>query len=344
MITAQPSETRQLNTLAINAKCPALYQPASVADLKRIISEINVPFYLLGEGSNTLFTEANTPVLIQPAFKGRTICIDGSDVYITVGSGENWHELVTYCKDNGYYGIENLALIPGSVGAAPVQNIGAYGVELSDVLHSVEWLDFNSLEVKTMSAAQCRLAYRDSIFKHELKGKGAITTVTLVLSTKFQAKLSYSGLNDLPPGVTAEQVYHRVIAIRESKLPNPRDIPNAGSFFKNPIVSTSLFAQLIQRYPNMPNYTAGEHYKKLAAGWLIEQAGYKGFKLGNAGVHEHQALVLINLGDATGKDIITLANTIRKAVNEKFQVLLEPEVRFVDHQGVTDIDKASRYV
>lgn len=342
MIPAQSSETRQLNTLAINAKCPALYLPESIADLKQIIRDLDEPFYLLGEGSNTLFTEDQTPVLIKPKLMGKSIRHDGDNVFITVGCGENWHELVTFCKDQGYHGLENLALIPGSVGAAPVQNIGAYGVELSDVLYSVQWFDFTTFDVKEMAAAECQLAYRDSIFKRQLKGKGAITAVTLKLSTQFVAKLGYAGLNQLPADVSAEQVYQQVIAIRQSKLPNPDDIPNAGSFFKNPIVSHSVFEQLIQLNPNMPSYPAASGFKKLAAGWLIDQAGFKGIRFGEAGVHQQQALVLVNLGQAKGKDIIALANKIRTEVHKKFNVLLEPEVRFVDQHGLTDIDKASQ--
>lgn len=342
MITAQPSETRQLNTLAINALCPALYQPKSTSELQDIIRGLREPFYLLGEGSNTLFTEDKAPILIKPMLMGKSVKYEGDNVYITVGCGENWHKLVTYCLEQGFYGIENLALIPGSVGAAPVQNIGAYGVELSNVLYSVNWFDFSSLTVKPMSAAQCQLAYRDSIFKHALQGKGVITSVTLKLSKQFTPITSYSGLSDLPAKVTPQQVYQRVIAIRQSKLPNPMEIPNAGSFFKNPIVANACFTKLIKRYPEMPNYPAGSGLKKLAAGWLIEQAGLKGIRLGEAGVHQHQALVLINLGNATGRDIIGLANHIRQAVLRKFDVLLEPEVRFVDHLGLTNILNVSQ--
>ncbi|WP_241242139.1 UDP-N-acetylmuramate dehydrogenase [Thalassotalea sp. G2M2-11] len=324
----------QYNSFAIAAYCPHYYAPSSIEQLNDIFPLPDQSFYILGEGSNTLFVESTTPTIIQPNFTGISVKEAAHQVELTVKSGENWHQLVEFCLARGYHGIENLALIPGSVGAAPVQNIGAYGVELADVVKSVQWYEFAKQKLHTLSKAQCQFAYRDSIFKHQYYGKGLIVSVTLTLSKQWGPNLSYQGLEALGLQATAEQVFNQVVQLRQAKLPDPKILPNAGSFFKNPIVELDVFHKLQQVYPNMPSYPQEDNQVKLAAGWLIEQSGLKGYRQGEAGVHKQQALVLVNHGQATGKDIYQLAQYVQQQVAQKFDIWLEPEVRLLDDKGL----------
>ncbi|MGB1197803.1 MAG: UDP-N-acetylmuramate dehydrogenase [Thalassotalea sp.] len=324
------------NSFAIESTTPCLYSPESADDLRQLSALGLTAFYIIGEGSNTLFLSDKAPVIIKPNFKGITVA-EGDDAYIiTAGSSENWHQLVSFCVEQGYSGIENLALIPGSVGAAPIQNIGAYGVEVADFLESVCWYEFSTQKMHQFTRTACKFGYRDSIFKNSLKDQGVITQVTLKLPKKWQANIGYNGLNTLGNNVSALQVYQRVIEVRQSKLPDPKVKPNAGSFFKNPVVTNAYYQTLLQQYPDIPAYIQDNQQVKLAAGWLIEKAGYKGIIKNNVGVHNKQALVLVNHNNGSGQDIYQLALEINKKVHQIFGVYLQPEVRLVSESGVVD--------
>ena len=334
---------QNMNTLAIDAYCPNIIE---ISSLEQLV-ELSLPdqaFYILGEGSNTLFTDNTTPTLLLPRLKGIEVHEAADHYFLKVAAGENWHRLVEYTVANNMPGLENLALIPGSVGAAPVQNIGAYGVELADLCHSLDWFEFDTKRVKTLTAKQCQFGYRDSVFKRELKGKGLITSVTFALPKQWQPRLNYAGLNQLDNSVTASEVIARVVSIRNSKLPNPAELANAGSFFKNPVVSQALFEQLSEHYPELPHFPQANHQVKLAAGWLIEQAGLKGYRLGDAGIHEQQALVLVNFGTASGQEIAELAKLVIAKVAEKFSVELVPEVRLIGANGETSLSAELSHV
>jgi len=254
-------------------------------------------------------------------------------IIVEVGAGENWHQLVMHSVEKGWGGIENLSLIPGSVGAAPIQNIGAYGVELDQVFVSLEAMAIETGETKTFNKKECQFAYRDSIFKNSLKGKYVITSVTLRLQKNPVINTSYSALAEKlkEEGVEnpdIEDVSKAVIGVRQSKLPDPAEIGNTGSFFKNPIISQKQYTKLKQQYPDIPHYPAGDEVK-IPAAWLIDQCGWKGKRFGDAGVHKMQALVIVNYGMATGKEIWHLAQRIRNSVKEKFGVSLTSEVNVV---------------
>lgn len=321
------------NSFSVNAITPALYSADSIDALIEIAHKLEQPFYILGEGSNTLFVEGAAPVIIQAAFKGVEIIKTQDHYQLKVAAAESWHDLVCRCVEQGIAGLENLALIPGSVGAAPVQNIGAYGVEFSDICQSVSWFCFETKKLKKIKKLECGFEYRNSIFKAELKGKGIITSVTLILPKISKPKLQYAGLDILSSNATPKEIMAKVIEIRRSKLPDPKFLPNAGSFFKNPVVSLDLYHELLAVYPKMPSYPQGKNKVKLAAGWLIEQAGLKGFRLGCVGVHEMQALVIVNYGSEKGEDIRNLALHVQKVVFHKFSIKLEPEVRMIGKSG-----------
>lgn len=339
MQTQQSFNLSHHNTFNVPVTCPQYFEPSTLEELKEAYQHCQGNFYLLGEGSNTLFIDDQAPFVIRPKFMGKSITTLNNTVLLTVSCGENWHELVQYCVDSGYYGIENLALIPGSVGAAPVQNIGAYGVELSDVIHSVAWFDFAQQQIIELDHSACEFGYRDSIFKQSLQGKGVIIRVTLKLTTHFTPQLSYKGLGFVQENITAKDVMERVVAIRESKLPDPKELPNAGSFFKNPIVNKDKYQILLSKYPDMPAFKVNEGAYKLAAGWLIEQAGLKGYRDQGVGVHQHQALVLVNYQRVSGMRIIELASFVRKKVELTFDILLVPEVHIVNNLGLTTISE-----
>jgi len=325
------------NSFNIKASCSHIYFPSSLAELQQLPDLTTEHFYILGEGSNTLFVEAQAPIIIQPKFHGIDILEEDEHFIVTVGAAENWHDLVCFCLEKGINGLENLALIPGSVGAAPVQNIGAYGVEFADFCQAVQWYEFSSKSVHSLTKQACRFAYRDSIFKQEHYNKGLITQVTFKFPKAWQANLSYAGLDTLTTDNTATEVMNNVIALRSSKLPDPKALPNAGSFFKNPVVTDKVFAKLQQQYPKIPHYFQNKSQEnaevKLAAGWLIDQAGLKGFRHEGVGVHQHQALVLVNYDSDLGTDIISLAKYIQRIVLEKFSVTLTPEVRMITQHG-----------
>ena len=280
-------------------------------------------------GSNTVVNGNVRGLVILLATRGIRHREEGGDmVTVEVAAGENWHDLVEYCLDRGWFGLENLALIPGSAGAAPIQNIGAYGVELAALLRSVAVVDIASGEHGEMPAAACRLGYRDSIFKHELRGRTVIRAITLGLSRTPRTNLGYP---DLARALAHRQdpnpwdVFHAVCALRKSKLPDPQVIPNAGSFFKNPVLDARASARLVAQYPDIPRYPQADGAVKFPAAWFIDRAGWKGKRDGPVGVHERQALVLVHLGNGCGEDILALARTIAADIRSRFGVALEIE-------------------
>jgi len=333
MESSQQYPLQKNNSFNVKATCPIVYFPKTLTDLEQLPDLSLNPFYILGDGSNTLFVDLQAPIIIKPDFKGIDFFETDESYIVTVGAGENWHDLVCSCLENGIYGLENLALIPGSVGAAPVQNIGAYGVELSNFCLQVKWFEFSSKTIKTLSNDDCQFSYRNSIFKQTLHNMGIITEVSFSFPKKWQAKLTYSGLNELATNSTPKQVMEKVINLRQAKLPDPSKLPNAGSFFKNPIVSEQKLKILKNTYPNIPFYPQKIGQVKLAAGWLIEQTGLKGYREKGVGVHQHQALVLVNYGSHDGKDIVRLAQYVQHQVLAKFDILLSPEVRMITAQG-----------
>jgi UDP-N-acetylmuramate dehydrogenase len=321
------------NSFAIIATTPVIYYPKDDLELKLLTSVTQGSFYILGEGSNTLFVEDITPVIIKPDFLGINVSETNDYYEVSAACSENWHDLVCFCINLGINGLENLALIPGSVGAAPVQNIGAYGVEIADFIESVTWFDFSKNKSQHLTNAQCQFDYRNSIFKHNLKNKGIITNVTLRFTKNWQAKLSYQGLNHLSENCSAVDIMNTVIELRNSKLPDPKIIPNAGSFFKNPVVCAEQFKLLKNRYPELPFYPQDNGSVKLAAGWLIEKAELKGYQMNGVAVHDKQALVLTNIDSAKGEHIKNLAIYVQKTVFEFFGISLQREVRMIAEHG-----------
>ena len=292
------------------------------------------PALILGEGSNVLFLEDYSGTVIINRLKGIDVRETQTAWHLHVAAGENWHQLVRYTLDNGMPGLENLALIPGCAGSSPIQNIGAYGVELRQVCEYVDCLELVTGERLRLSAPECQFGYRDSIFKHEYQDRFAIIAVGFRLAKAWQPVLSYGDLTRLnPETVTPREVFDSVCHMRMTKLPDPKINGNAGSFFKNPVVSAEQAAALLAAYPQAPFYPQADSSVKLAAGWLIDQCQLKGHREGGAAVHQRQALVLINLDDAQSGDVIALAHYVRQQVGEKFNVWLEPEVRFIGKTG-----------
>ena len=329
---------KKYNTFGIEAKGKYFVDITSEDQLKELInSDIykNNPKLILGGGSNLLFTQDFDGLVIKISIKGLSKIKEDTDaVDIKCGAGENWHQFVLYTIDNGYAGVENLSLIPGTVGAAPMQNIGAYGVEIKEVLESVEALDVSTGEKRVFNNAECEFGYRQSVFKTILKNKYIITGVTFKLRKQPSFNISYGAIKDTLSQMGIEEltlkaVSDAVISIRKSKLPDPAVIGNAGSFFKNPEVEESVYLSLKEKYPTVPGYPAAKGFIKVPAGWLIEQTGWKGKKVGETGVHKDQALVLVNYGQAKGNEVWSLALEVQKSVKEKFEVDIIPEVNIV---------------
>ncbi|ALR74943.1 UDP-N-acetylmuramate dehydrogenase [[Enterobacter] lignolyticus] len=294
----------------------------------------NLPVLILGEGSNVLFLEDYDGLVLANRIKGIAVSEQADAWHLHVGAGENWHNLVKFTLDNNMPGLENLALIPGCAGSSPIQNIGAYGVELQRVCEYVDCVELATGKASRLTAAECRFGYRDSIFKHEYQDKYVIVAVGLRLAKTWQPVLSYGDLTRLDPhSVTPEQVFDAVCHMRMTKLPDPKVHGNAGSFFKNPVVPAAEAAALLADYPDAPHYPQADGRVKLAAGWLIDRCQLKGKSLGGAAVHRQQALVLINENNATSDDVVGLAHYVRQQVGEKFNVWLEPEVRFIGRRG-----------
>jgi len=291
------------------------------------------PKFILGGGSNVLFVTDFKGIIIRPLMKGiETIGENEDFVWLRAGACENWDSFVAWCVARDLGGIENLSLIPGSVGASPIQNIGAYGVEIKDSVHLVEAVNMSTGEPVILHGKDCRFGYRDSIFKHELRGKVIITHVVFKLNKKHNLSIGYADLEKEMKGhsgATIQTVREAVISIRRNKLPDPDDIGNAGSFFKNPVLPAGSIKNLEKKYPGMPVYPVNREYIKLSAAWLIDKCGWKGKKAGNTGTYEKQALILINRGGATGREILKLAREIQESVRGQFGLNLEMEVNVV---------------
>lgn len=324
---------KHLNSFSVEARAGHLLVLESEEDLNTLISEHTFDAasdLILGGGSNIVFAGDIEGTVILNQVTGKRIIKDTSaGVVLEVNAGENWHQLVLWCLDHGLSGIENLSLIPGLVGAAPMQNIGAYGVELADVLDSVLTLDLKSGTSREFKQQECHFAYRNSRFKSADAGKYLITGVRLRLQREFKPILTYRGLSEELSALgidspTARQLSDAVTRIRQRKLPDPKTSGNAGSFFKNPMVSRTTADLLTSKFPGLPVYPS-DNEAKLSAGWLIEQCGWKGRSMGGVGVSEQHALVLINKGNATGQEILVLANAIQASVRDRFGIELEPE-------------------
>ena len=320
------------NTFGIDAKCRRFLEYASVEEAQEIARQLQEPYLLIGAGSNLLLTGDFDGTVVHSAVKGIE---NQSDSHIRCGSGETWDEVVAWCVGHGFYGAENLSLIPGEVGASAVQNIGAYGAEVKDLIASIEAVEIGTGRLCIFSREECQYGYRDSRFKHEWKNKYLITHVVYRLKTddaqpsteygNIRAELDRRGIQT----PTAAELREVVIAIREAKLPDPKVTGNAGSFFMNPVVSREKFEALLAQYPQMPHYYIDEQHEKIPAGWMIDQCGWKGKSLGRAGVHDKQALVLVNRGGATGQEIVDLCEAIRNDVRERFGIDIHPEVNII---------------
>ena len=339
MLVEKNVPLQPFNTFHIVAKAHALVRISSEQDLHAVLADPELsalPKFVLGGGSNIVLTGDVKPLVLKVEFPGKRLLSDtGRHFVLEAGAGENWHDFVSWTLSQGYPGLENMALIPGTVGAAPVQNIGAYGVELQDRFESLDAVDLQTGKEFTLNAAQCAFGYRDSIFKHQsttlgLAGRALITRVRLSLPKPWKAVLGYADIEKkmLESGITqptAQQIFQWICDIRRAKLPDPALIGNAGSFFKNPTVTPEQCADIIARDPKIVYYHLADGSVKLAAGWLIDACGWKGKSVGNAGVYEKQALVLVNRGGATGGEVMTLAKAIQTSVYERFGIRLEPE-------------------
>lgn len=325
------------NTFGIERNANKIIRAESVQQLLEAWQESvrnEQPVLMLGEGSNVLFLEDFAGTIIINRILGIETEESADAWHVHVGAGENWHQLVQFTLSQGMPGLENLALIPGCVGSSPIQNIGAYGVELQRVCAYVDCVELSTGNTRRLTAESCRFGYRDSIFKHEYQDCYAIIAVGLRLPKQWQPVLTYGDLARLDPAtVTPQKVFDEVCHMRTSKLPDPKVNGNAGSFFKNPVVSAEQAAALLVISPKAPHYPQPDGTVKLAAGWLIDQCQLKGATIGGAAVHPLQALVLINQDNATSEDVVRLAHYVREQVGAKFDVWLEPEVRFISRNG-----------
>ena len=338
MTIQENTSLKPYNTFGVDVSAKYFTEVNSVEELTETLRRTNsqTQILFLGGGSNILFTKDFDGLAIQLNLKGITEeMIDENEVLVTAQAGENWHQFVVFCLDKNYGGLENLSLIPGNVGTSPMQNIGAYGTEIKDIFSSCKVLNLETLELKTLHEEQCRFGYRDSIFKQEGKGKYVILEVTFILTRKdhkidveygaIKSELENMGISD--PSI--QDVSQAVINIRQSKLPDPKVIGNAGSFFKNPTIPLSQFEALKIKFDNMPGYPNGD-LVKVPAGWLIEQSGWKGKQIANVASHKLQALVIINAtGNATGKEIFDFSTMIINSVQEKYGIELEREVNII---------------
>ncbi|WP_436517036.1 UDP-N-acetylmuramate dehydrogenase [Ekhidna sp. To15] len=338
MIVQQNVSLKPYNTFGLDENAGYLAIVDSIEDLDEIYQTgrfRSQKKMILGGGSNVLFTRGFTGIVAKNEIRGIQVQNETEeDVLVSVGAGENWHQFVLWCVEKGYGGIENLSLIPGTVGAAPMQNIGAYGVELKEVFHSLEAYEIKSGKTISFFKEDCKFDYRFSIFKGELRDEFVITKVFFNLSKKPSFKISYGAIKEtleqMDVGeLTLKNVSQAVINIRQSKLPDPIEIGNAGSFFKNPIIEKLHFEALEAQFEDIKCYPVDDDRVKLPAGWLIENAGWKGFRDGEIGVHDKQALVLVNYGNGRGKDIFKLSNEIKKSIQGKFGIELEREVNII---------------
>ncbi|WP_293750679.1 UDP-N-acetylmuramate dehydrogenase [uncultured Paraglaciecola sp.] len=322
-----------LHSFGLSCTAQAFIRMNQPTDLHSSLNLKSSAFYILGEGSNTVFLEDYQGTVIRPAFMGVDLKHTDTHYLLKVGAGENWHQLVLWCMQNQIYGLENLALIPGSVGAAPIQNIGAYGVEIEQFIHQVDFYDLNKQCHKSLRRQSCEFAYRDSVFKNDLADKVVITSVTFAIPKIWQAVEHYGELRELSEP-SAMDIFNKVIEVRQSKLPDPKKIGNAGSFFKNPIISLEQFHLLQKTWPSMPSYALDNIAKvKVPAAWLIDTLGFKGKKIGGIACHPNQPLVLTNDGSGTGEELLALARSIQSAVSKEFSIELENEVRLIGKNG-----------
>ena len=326
---------KNYNTFGIDVTAKRFICIDSVYQLQELL-KVEKDIFLISGGSNMLLTKDIEKLVVHIDIKGVSIDQENeNEVFLTVNTGENWHEFVLWCVDNNYGGLENLSLIPGNVGTCPIQNIGAYGVEVKDTITKIEALHIETGKLVQFSNEECKFGYRNSIFKNEVKGKYIITSVSFKLTKQnHNFNTSYGAIeteltskNIAKPNL--KNISDAVIAIRKSKLPDPKEIGNSGSFFKNPVITKAHFLTLQKMYPEIPSYIVSENQVKVPAGWLIEKAGFKGKRFGDFGVHKKQALVLVNYNNATGKDIYNLAETIQKKIKSKFEIKLEIEVNVI---------------
>lgn len=325
------------NSFGIDVRAEKFISIENIKDLRNLLRKsYAAELFILGGGSNMLLTGDIHKTVLHIAVKGKKIVSETeNEVVIEAAAGENWHEFVLWTLAHNYGGLENLSLIPGKVGTAPIQNIGAYGVELKDTFVSCKAMNVQTLEEKEFSLEECEFSYRNSIFKNQLKGQYIITSVNFRLTKeKHNLHIDYgsirSELND--KGISSpkiQDISNAVISIRNSKLPNPKELGNSGSFFKNPIISKDQFKDLKTEFPEMPSYEVSDNEIKVPAGWLIDKAGLKGYRNGDAGVHKNQALVLVNYGKATGADILALSKKIQQTIKDQFNIELEAEVNII---------------
>ena len=325
------------NTFGIEAKCRRYLEYTDIKEAQQvaaILRDADLPYMIIGGGSNLLLTQDYDGIVVRSAIKGINSSLSTLYPQLTCGSGEVWDDVVAYCVDHQLYGAENLSLIPGDVGASAVQNIGAYGAEVKDLITEVEAVEIATGDIRIFQNSECGYAYRQSRFKHEWKNRYLITHVTYLLQQAFEPHLDYGNIRaELERrGIgnpTARQLREVIIDIRNAKLPDPKVMGNAGSFFMNPIVPRAKYVQLAAQYEGMPHYTVDADHEKIPAGWMIDQCGWKGKSMGQAGVHDKQALVLVNRGGATGKEIVALCETIQRDVKEKFDIDIYPEVNII---------------
>ncbi len=337
MVIEHNVSLQPFNTFGLDAKAKSYCNITNEAALIEVLkTQSNQPIFILGGGSNMLLTKDIEALVLHINLKGIEVVNETDDtVFVKAMAGENWHQFVLWCIEHNYGGIENLSLIPGNVGTSPIQNIGAYGVELKDVFESCEAINVNTQDTRTFTKEDCKFGYRESVFKQDLKGKYIITSVIFKLSKRnhnlhtdygaIKQQLQTSSIEN----PTIKDVSNAVIAIRQSKLPDPKEIGNSGSFFKNPVITLDQFKTLQSNFPEVPSYKVSDTLVKVPAGWLIEQAGFKGKRFKDYGVHKKQALVLVNYGNANGSDIYDLALLIQKTIKRIFNISIETEVNII---------------
>jgi UDP-N-acetylmuramate dehydrogenase len=328
-------QLKEYNTFGISVLAKQFIAVSNTDELSTVLQS-SKDIFVLGGGSNMLLTQNIEKLVIHVNFKGIEIVKEEEHfVWVKANAGENWHEFVLWCIAHDFGGIENLSLIPGNVGTTPIQNIGAYGVEIKDTFESCTAMEIASQNLKTFDKATCNFGYRESVFKNELKNQYIITDVTFKLTKKnHKINTSYGAIdtelekNNIT-NPTLKEVSDVVIAIRQSKLPNPKELGNSGSFFKNPIISKADYDKIKQNHPEIPHYIVSETKVKVPAGWLIEQSGFKGKRFGDAGIHKNQALVLVNYGNATGQEILAVSKDIQQTIFKKFGIHIEAEVNVI---------------
>ena len=328
---------KEFNTFGMDVNCSLFYNITAENEIINILDSEeyqNNKHLILSGGSNLLFTTDFDGLILKNNIKGVEVVFeDNNHTYLKVGAGENWHDFVLWTIKQGLSGLENMSLIPGNVGTAPIQNIGAYGVEVKDVITKVRGINLEEKKLFTLSNVDCDFRYRDSIFKNKLKDKIIITEVIFKLSREAQQNTKYGAileeLQNLGLEISTANISKAVISIRERKLPNPKELGNSGSFFKNPIINNTQFSELQKKFSKIVGYKNSETETKIAAAWLIEQCGWKGYRKGDAGVHKNQALVLVNYGNAKGEEIISLSKEIQQSVKDKFGIEIHPEVNII---------------